>query len=513
MSHEHGSVALRADGVGKSFGPVHALAGVDFELRRGEVTALMGENGAGKSTLLKILTGDHQPDRGRLLLDGAEVSFADPSTSRRAGVRVIAQEPEIVPHVTVAENIYVGALPTGGGVFRARNLLATATRDLERFGFAGVIDARTLGRRLSPAQRQIAEIMRALVGGPDVLCFDEPTSSLGDEEVDILFALIRRLRDEGKAIGYVSHRMKEIFQLADRVTVLRDGKLVGTTPAAETDEAQLVRMMVGRDLSQLFDRTPTTRDEVVLQLTAVTTDDVTDIDLTVHAGEVVGVAGLIGAGRSELMHAIVGDVPLSSGTLTLHGVPQRFSSPGDSVRAGIGFAPEERKADALIMQRTVRDNVSLAVLGRLSRFGFVRRRDESDTARRYVDRLRVRTPSIEQLVKNLSGGNQQKVVLARWLARNPALLILDEPTRGVDVGAKAEIYAIIQDLAAEGMAVLVVSSEMPEVIGLADRIYVMAGGRISGELAATEATEERILALAMAERTAVTAHAQREELR
>ena len=494
-----GTVLLTARDIGKSFGPVRALHGVDLELRAGEVTALMGENGAGKSTLLKILTGDLQSDTGHLELRGNTVQFADPAQSRRSGLRVIAQEPDIVPHVSVAENIYVGAIGARGLVFREGALIRACTRDLERFGFDRVISPRTLGRHLSAAQRQVVEIMRALVDDPAVLCFDEPTSSLGDEEVRILFRLIRDLRDQGKAIGYVSHRMKEIFQLADRVTVLRDGKLVGTKLAAETDEDDLVRMMVGRDLSQLFAREHSASGRVVLELAGVGTDDVYDIDLHVRAGEIVGVAGLVGAGRSELMKAVVGDLKIHRGTVTVDGQVERFSSPAGSVAAGIGFAPEERKAEALVMNRTVRDNIALAVLGALSRFGFVRARKERALAEDYVRQLRIRTPSVEQLVKNLSGGNQQKVVLARWLAHRPKLLILDEPTRGVDVGAKAEIYAIVDDLAASGVAVLIVSSEMPELLGLADRIYVMAGGRLTGELSRAEASEEAILALAMTE--------------
>lgn len=490
-------VMFRAEGVVKKFGPVTALNGVDLELRAGEVTAIMGENGAGKSTLLKILTGDHAPDAGRLTLDGHEVHFRGPSDAHLAGLRVIAQEPEIVPHVSVAENIYVGAVSKQGLFFDRRGLESRAAEDLKRYGFDSVISPGLLGSRLSPAQRQIIEIMRAVIEEPRVICFDEPTSSLGDEEVDILFTLIRRLRREGKAVGYVSHRMKEIFQLADRITVLRDGKLVGTKEARATNHDELVKMMVGRDLTQLFHRERHVPGSPVLELRGVTTDDVADVDLTVHAGEVVGVAGLVGAGRSELMKAIVGDLPVHTGEMRVDGKAVRFSSPADSVGAGIGFAPEERKAEALIMERTVRDNTVLAVLPKLAKGFFVSTAAERKLTEKYVTQLRIRTPSTEQLVKNLSGGNQQKVVLARWLAHNPKLLVLDEPTRGIDIGAKAEIYAIIDQLARQGVGVLVVSSELTEILGLSDRIYVMAGGKIAGSLSHTEATEESILALAM----------------
>ena len=492
-------VMLQAKGLTKSFGVVRALRDVDLELRTGEVLAVMGENGAGKSTLLKILTGDHQPDSGTVHLGGEPVHFTDPHQSRKAGLRVIAQEPEIIPHVSVAENIYVGALSSTGLVFNRAAVYRRTSEDLSRFGFEGIVRPQTLGSDLSPAQRQVVEIMRALVDRPRVVCFDEPTSSLGDEEAEVLFTLIRQLRAAGTAVAYVSHRMNEIFALADRIAVLRDGALVGTRDATQTDHAELVRMMVGRDLTQFFHRDPAPAGDVVLRLSGVGNEDVHDVDLHVRAGQVVGVAGLVGAGRSELMKTIVGDLRVATGQMEVSGHPVRFRSPADAISAGIGFAPEERKTEALVMSRSVRDNVALAVLGRLSRLGFVRATAERALAADYIAQLGIRTPSADQLVAKLSGGNQQKVVLARWLATKPSLLVLDEPTRGIDVGAKAEIYAIIDELAHAGVAVLMVSSELPEVLGLADRIYVMAGGTITGELAGDEATEEAVLALAMDE--------------
>lgn len=492
-------VRLQATGITKRFGPVAALHDVDLTLRAGQVMAVMGENGAGKSTLLKILTGDQQADEGTITLGGPDVRFTEPQQSRAAGLRVIAQEPEIVPHVSAAENIYVGALGRDHRWFRRRDLYARAEADLAHFGFERVLRPDTVGTDLSPAQRQVVEIMRALVDAPSVVCFDEPTSSLGDDEAAILFSLIRRLRDQGTAIAYVSHRMNEIFDLADVITVLRDGKLVGTRRTEDTDHDELVRMMVGRNLTQFFQREALPPGEPVLELLGVGNALVHDIDLQVHAGEVVGVAGLVGAGRSELMKTIVGDLRVETGTMRVGGRDVSFRSPADAIAAGIGFAPEERKAEALVLVRSVRDNIALAVLGRISRAGFVRRRQERALAERFVERLRIRTPSPEQVVGRLSGGNQQKVVLARWLATGPRLLLLDEPTRGIDVGAKAEIYAIVDELAHDGVAVLVVSSELPEVLGLADRVYVMAGGRVSGVLVGPEATEEAVLALAMNE--------------
>lgn len=494
------SIALRATGITKSFGPVHALRGVELELHRGQVTALMGENGAGKSTLLKILNGDYQPDGGQLIIDGEPVQFSDPSDARAAGLRVIAQEPEIIAAVSVAENIFVGNL--GTVTYSRKTVLRRAREELTRWGFDRAVRADALGSDLSPAQRQIVEIMRAVVSRPQIICFDEPTSSLGDEEVALLFSLIRQLQAAGIAVAYVSHRMAEIFQLADRITVLRDGAFVGTKAVAETDHDELVRMMVGRDLDKFFHRDPAPLGETVLALAGVSNQYVDGVDLQVRAGEVVGIAGLVGAGRSELMKTIAGDYPITSGQISISGKHVTIRQPSDSIRAGIGFAPEERKAEALLLERSVRDNAALVVLKSLSRWIFVKSRAERRLAQDYITRLRIRTPSAEQLVGNLSGGNQQKVVLARWLATKPKLLLLDEPTRGIDVGAKSEIYAIIDELAHQGVAVLVVSSELPEVLGVSDRIYVMAEGRIAGELPRASATEERILALAMNEEVA-----------
>jgi L-arabinose transport system ATP-binding protein len=484
-------------GLTKSFTGARALRGVDLEVDSGEVLALLGENGAGKSTLLKILSGDYSADEGIIALDTEPVTFRSSIDARRRGIRVIAQEPEIIKDVSVAENIFVGNLPASRHIFSARAVQDAATEALAKFGFSEVLRADALGSTLSPAQRQIVEIMRALVDSPKVIAFDEPTSSLTENEVQALFRLIRRLRDDGVAIIYVSHRMNEIFEIADRVAVLRDGQLAGVRVLKDTDEGELVRLMVGRDLNAMFQRNRVTGGAVVLSVDELENEFVHDVSLIVRAGEVVAIAGLIGAGRSELARTIVGDLPHTSGTVSVDGARVTLRSPRDAIRAGIGLAPEERKAQALLMQRTVRDNVSLAILDRISPLRVVRRGEERTIVQSLVDRMRVRTPSIETEVQNLSGGNQQKVVLGRWLARKPKVLILDEPTRGVDVGAKSEIYAVIDQLAGEGMAVLVISSELPEVIGLADRILVMQGGRIVGELDHTEASEEAVLSLAL----------------
>ncbi|WP_433725784.1 sugar ABC transporter ATP-binding protein [Nocardia sp. CA-129566] len=490
---------LRVSGLSKSFAGVPALREVSLDFPAGAVTALMGENGAGKSTLIRILGGDHRPDSGHLELDGVRLEMDTPAAARAAGIRVIGQEPEIVPHVSVAENVYLGALPRRRGRLLDRAALRERMRaDLTRLGFDRDLDPDTVGSKLTAAQRQLVEIMRALTTDAKVIAFDEPTSSLSDHETESLFALIGRLREQGLAVIYVSHRMREIFRLADRVAVLRDGALVGERATGETTDREIVRMMVGRDLSTLFARKHATPGRVVLDADAVTTDDVSEVSLRVRAGEVVALAGLVGAGRSELAGALAGDLPIHSGEVRVDGKKLRLRQPRDAVRAGLGYAPEERKAQALLLHRGVRDNISLAMLDRLRRLRFVRRGAERRLARQYVESLRVRTPSIEQEVRKLSGGNQQKVVLARWLARKPKVLILDEPTRGVDVGAKVEIYHIIEELAESGVAVLVISSELPEVLGLADRIVVMQHGRVTGELDRGEASEEAILALAMA---------------
>ncbi len=486
--------------VSKAFPNVQALTNISLDIRPGEILAFMGENGAGKSTLLKIINGDYQLDSGTLTLNGQRLTFANPNDAHKAGIRVIYQEPEIIPGVGVAENIWVGELPKRMGLIDRRQLNEQVRRSLIEYGFQDVLPMHLLGDELSSAQRQIVEIMRALKSGVRVLALDEPTSSLTDEEVDRLFTLVRRLRDEGVAIIYVSHRIKEILQLCDRVAILRDGKLVAVRPAVELTEGEIVRLMVGRELSDIFSRTASlTRGAEVLRVEHLSSNWHRDISFHVNRGEVVGFAGLVGAGRTELAKVIFGEFPKSSGRVVLDGKETTIRQPDDAIAKGIGFAPEDRKREGLILIRSVLENASLAILRQISRFHFVRRGFERSIAAGYVEKLRVRTPSLEQEVGKLSGGNQQKVVLARWLAAKPKVLILDEPTRGIDVGAKAEIYRLIDDLAHQGLGIMFISSELPEILGLSDRIYVMQNGRITGELAAKEATEETILGMAMAE--------------
>jgi L-arabinose transport system ATP-binding protein len=491
---------LEVRGVGKRFGVVQALSDVTLPIRAGEILALVGENGAGKSTLTRIIEGVYQPDTGDVVIDGAPVRLRAPADAHAAGIRVIHQEPDIFPDLSVAENLFVGDLRGVGGIFLDSADLARRTRALlARFGLEHALSPWTLAGRLGPARRQLLEIMRALRAGVRLLALDEPTSSLTDDEARLLFGVVQQLRREGVALIYISHRMPEIRTLADRVAILRDGRLVACRPIADLSEADIVHLMVGRAVNAMFDRPPAPVGRVALETRGLTTTRVRNINLEIRAGEVVGLGGLNGAGRSELALAIFGQDRLTAGSVLVDGAEIRLRSPADAIAAGIGLAPEERKSQALLLMRSVAENITLCVPERVSRFGFLRRAAQRLVAGEQVERMRIKISSLDQLVAELSGGNQQKVVLGRWLARAPRVLILDEPTRGIDVGAKAEIYRLIAQLAANSIAILFISSELPELIGLSDRILVMAAGRIVGELQRAEATEQRVLNLAMRE--------------
>lgn len=488
---------LKVRNISKAFPNVQALANVSLDIRPGEILAFIGENGAGKSTLLKIINGDYQPDSGTISIDEQKLSFSNPRQAHKTGIRVIYQEPEIVPGVDVPENIWAGELPKRFGLVDRRRLNEKAQRRLKEYGFENILPIHLMGDELSSAQRQLVEIMRALKSGVRVLALDEPTSSLTDEEVERLFTLVRRLRDEGVAIIYVSHRINEIKRLCDRIAILRDGRLVAIKPASELSEAEIVRLMVGRNLSDVFQRQPAGADRQVLKVEGLSSNWHNNVSFHINAGEVVGFSGLVGAGRSELAKVIFGELPKNNGRIFLDGVEINPRRPDQAIARGIGFSPEDRKREGLVLMRSVLENTSMAILRQLSRFHLVRSRMERVVVRDFVEKLRVRTPSLDQEVGKLSGGNQQKVVLARWLAAKPKLLILDEPTRGIDVGAKAEIYRLIDELANEGLAIMFISSELPEILGLSDRIYVMQNGRITGELSGATATEEAVLELAM----------------
>ncbi|WP_210246810.1 sugar ABC transporter ATP-binding protein [Devosia ginsengisoli] len=488
--------------VGKAFPNVRALADLTFDVRRGEVVAFVGENGAGKSTLLKILSGDYQLDEGEVLLDGQEASHVSPREARQAGFRLVRQEPEIVPHVSAAENIFVGELPQRRGVVDFARLRADARALLEECGFDGLIDPAAMGDTLSPAQKHIVEIARALKPGVKVVAFDEPTSSLTSDETERLFTLIRKLRDRGLGVIYVTHRLHEVMEISDRIVILRDGRLVDVCETRSVTPDDVVRMMVGRDLSYGFSRIETTRPEVVLEVSNLSSRFHENVNFKIHAGEILGFAGLVGAGRTELAKVIFGDIHKRSGDVLVAGQRTRIKAPSDAIAASIGFAPEDRKGEGLILVRSVMENASMAVFSTLSRFGILRNKMMVDTVSPLIDSLEIKTPSLEQEVGKLSGGNQQKVVLARWLAAKPKVLILDEPTRAVDVGAKAEIYRLIDSLAKSGIAIMLISSEMPELLALADRIVVMHAGQLSDPIEKSEASEERILNAALGQQAA-----------
>ena len=489
---------LDIQGVGKSFPGVKALTALSMQVRRGEVVAFVGENGAGKSTLLKILCGDYTLDEGTMRLDGADVSHASPLAARQAGFRLVRQEPEIVPDISVAENIFVGEYPRRGlGRVDFAAMRAQVNDLLARYGFAGMIDPDATGRSLSPAQMQLVEILRALKPGVKVVAFDEPTSSLTSDEVARLFALIRQLAAEGMAIIYVSHRLKEVMAISDRVVVLKDGVQTGDLITKDASEGQIVRLMVGRELIHDFRRTETTRGDIVLQVDGLHSRWHRDISFQIRAGEVLGFGGLVGAGRTELAKVIFGEFAITAGRVLISGQNRHIRSPADAIAADIGFAPENRKVEGLILVRSVIENASLAICNRLARWGMLRTAQMVSAVGPVIAQLDVKTPSLTQEVGKLSGGNQQKVVLARWLAAGPKLLILDEPTRAVDVGAKAEIYRLIDTLASQGMAIMLISSEMPELLALSDRIVVMQDGRLSAPVEKRDATEEMIVSLAL----------------
>ena len=490
---------LNIDAVGKSFPGVKALSAVSVDLHPGEVVAIVGENGAGKSTLLKILSGDYTLDEGRVVLEGTDLSGATPLEAREAGFRLVRQEPEIVPFISALENLFVGELPrrSGGRVdFAAMRRDAEAM--LERYGFRGLIDLDAEGRTLSPAQMQLVEILRALKPGVKVVAFDEPTSSLTHRETKRLFDLIRQLRDDGLAIVYVSHRLHEIMEISDRVFILKDGEPTGDLRIAETDQDEIVRLMVGRELdAHGMNRVPVTGGEVVLSVENLSSRWHDDISFEIRAGEILGFAGLVGAGRTELAKVIFGEYPRTGGTIRICGEVKDIRRPADGIAASIGLAPEDRKGEGLILVRSVIENACMAMFRKLSRWGFLRTAEMHDTVGPLVRSLDIKTPTLETEVGKLSGGNQQKVVLARWLAAKPRLLILDEPTRAVDVGAKAEIYRLMDELARSGLAIMMISSEMPELLAMSDRVIVMHDGRISEPIPKSEATEERVVNLAL----------------
>jgi rhamnose transport system ATP-binding protein len=496
---------LRLTGISKAFAGVQALEGVSFELRAGEVHALVGENGAGKSTLVKVITGAHRPDEGTLEVLGQVVADNDPVRARALGIAAIYQQPALFPDLTVAENIALGLEPPGAWRrVRWGERAARARRLMARLGAAIPPDAEV--RRLSMPEQQTVEIARALGADARVLIMDEPTASLSDKEVENLFRVIGELKAHGVGIVYISHRLEELPQVADRVTALRDGRLVGTRRMAEVSRPDLIRMMVGRELSAVFPKEAVEPGGVVLAVRGLgcRAAGVRDVTFSVRAGEILGLAGLVGAGRTELAGVLFGLTPADAGEVRLRGTPVTIDSPARAVALGLAYVPEDRRRHGVILDLPVAANATLAVLRKICSAGFLNFRREHDLAARFVQRLGIKTPSLEAPAGDLSGGNQQKVALARWLATEPAVLILDEPTQGIDVGAKAEIHRLMGELARRGLAILMISSELPEILGMSDRIAVMHAGTVVGTLHRAEATPEKVLSLALGHRDGET---------
>ncbi|MGV7241242.1 sugar ABC transporter ATP-binding protein [Caballeronia sp. M23-90] len=497
---------LEMRAISKTFPGVKALDGVNLQIRQGEVLALAGENGAGKSTLMKILTGVYAPDPGgKILIEGNEIEMRDGNHARALGIGIIYQELSVVENLSVAENLFlareplnrVGLLDRPRMEREARAMLETIELD---------VDPSTRVSELSVGQQQMVEIAKALAYQSKVIIMDEPTASLSHHETRTLLQLIKRLRERDIAVVYISHRLEEIFELADHVTVLRDGRTVDTSPIAEVTRNSLVRMMVDRELSDLYPGSASSHAtgvpvlevrDLSLRATKGAEARIRDINFTLHRGEILGVAGLVGSGRTEIMEMIFGIRPCT-GSIAVDGKSVSIRNPHDAIEHGIGFVTEDRKAQGLVLGMSVRENFSLTHLKRYSPFQFLQRAKEDESCKQFVRSLGIKTPSTEQKVVNLSGGNQQKIVIAKWVARNPKVLIVDEPTRGIDIGAKAEVHALLARLASQGIGIIVISSDLLEVLAVSDRILIVREGRLNGEMNRAEATQERVMAAATA---------------
>jgi len=484
--------------ISKNYDGTQALRKVDFSASSGEVHAIVGENGAGKSTLVKILTGAVQADAGEVLLDGMSQTIDSPLRGQQLGIRMVHQHVSLVPHLTVTENILLGNMPAGKlkGWISWSAAHRKAQEIFEDIGFKR-INVRKLVSHLSASQQQIVEIAKAVAVKPQVLIMDEPSAVLSQEELKHLFALIRKLREKSVLILYISHRLDEVFEIADRVTVLKDGILVGTVNPQETDKRSLIKMMVGRTLDEIFPHQPVNTGSEILKLNGLSlTGSFENVSFSIAQGEIIGLYGLIGSGRTEVARCIFGAKQPTSGEIRLGGQAFRPGSPHDALKAGIAMLTEDRIRDGLVLFLSIRDNVSLANFELMSRCGILHRSRQSFLIQSKAQELNIRPPNIDRLVWTLSGGNQQKVVLAKWLLARSKLLILDEPTRGVDVATKQEIYNIIKNLAVGGMGILLISSEMPEILGMSDRVLVMREGQLAGEFLRQQATEQNLLACA-----------------
>lgn len=492
---------LRMEGISKAFPGVQALDRVDFEAYSGEVMALVGENGAGKSTLMKILSGAYQKDSGRIYLEGKRVEIQNPYHAQLLGISTIYQELNVTPNQTVVQNIFLGreikrrSFLGFLGFVDKKEMEKRAQELLEKLG--ANIHPAELVKNLSVAQRQLVEIAKALSFRAKIIIMDEPTSALGPEEVEKLFEVVRQLKEQGIAVIFISHRLEEVFKIADRITVLRDGKLVGYMTKEEATPDKVIYLMVNRPLGDMFRKEEIPKGEPILEVKNLRSNIVKDVSFTLYRGEILGIAGLVGSGRTELVRLIFGADPKISGDIYIEGKKVEIKSPEDAVKMGIGLVPEDRQNQGLILKMSVRENIGIPIIRSLIKaLGFVDKIKLSKIAEEFVRRLNIKTPSILEKVLYLSGGNQQKVVLAKWLASEPKILILDEPTRGIDVGAKAEIHAIMNQLAKQGISIIMISSEMPEVLAMSDRILVMSEGKIVAEVSRNEATQEKIMAYA-----------------
>jgi hypothetical protein len=498
------SYLLEMKGISKSFGPVKALKKASLNLKRGEVLALMGENGAGKSTLMNVLSGSLHPDEGEILLDGVQREIKNPIQARSLGIVKIHQELQIVPELDIAENIFLGRWQTAGiGFVQKKKMHDMAKECLKMLEWE--MDTRTKLKDLRIGEQQLVEIAKAISCDVKIIVMDEPTSALSEPEAKKLFHVIEKLKNKGCGIIYITHRMEEVFKISDRLSVMRDGEYIGTKEAKETDNEEIIAMMVGRSVEEQYPKRDVKIGDVILEVKNLNFTppkesfkrSLKDISFKVRAGEVLGIAGLAGAGRSEVFESIVGKhATCTTGEILIDGKALQIRSPKDAIDAGISFATEDRKGTGLVLGRSIGDNISLPIYDHYSSFGFMRDGEQKKDWIEYMNRLHVKAKSPNVPVSSLSGGNQQKVILARWLLTKPKVLLLDEPTRGIDVGAKEEIYLLINELAASGLAVVVISSELPEVIGICDRIITICEGRLTGEISRKEATQEILLAAA-----------------
>ena len=483
---------LAMRGIHKRFPGVHALKGIDLDLHEGEVLALMGENGAGKSTLIKILGGAHQPTEGEVLIDDQLIHINSPQTSQASGIGIIYQEFNLIPHLTVRENIFLGKAKARSGFVKKSEEKRIAKELLEKIGID--INPNALCKDLSTAEQQIVEIVKALSSDVRILVMDEPSATLTPQEVEGLFKIIRDLQSQGIGIIYISHRLDEIFDIANRVMVMRDGEYIGTKPMQEISRQEMIEMMVGRKVENEFPKHYHDRGPVRLDVQNLKAKNVNNVSFQVHAGEVLGITGLVGAGRTETVRLIFGADRRDSGTIKLDNVQLNISKPSDAIGHGICLLTEDRKSQGLVLMHSVRENFGLPNLDTFSKTGFLKHKSEKTSFSSYIESMKIKIPHQEQLAKNLSGGNQQKVVLAKWLQRNCDVIIIDEPTRGIDIGAKYEIYMLINELAKQGKAIIMISSELPEVIGMSDRIMVMRSGQVSAIVTDVKnVTQEQIL--------------------